>query len=157
MNIIETLIKAKEYYDKGETCTIRLHNLTSNSIYFNSIGTNKDFEAATPPPLSIKAEEYGDTILNASKFWSSTLNLLYNVYHSNNTYVIHINYIWEEKTKGKIQVKIYDQNNDLLIPQKENFVGLFKTYQIKNSKIPFHINYMASGDFIELEIKDNNL
>lgn len=154
MTIIETLLKAKEYYESGVSCTVRFHNLSTNFIYFHSIGTNKDFQAATPPPLFIKPDSFGDAILNVRKFWSSKLSLFYKTYVNNRLYAIHINYIWKEKTVGSVQVKILDEKNDLLYPLKENFVDLYKSFEIKEDALPFVLNYMASGSFVEIAIKE---
>lgn len=154
MTIIETLLKAKEYYEKGVTCTLRFHNLTKNFVNFDSIGNIKDFEAATPPPLFIKPDSFGDAILNASKFWSSTLNLFYTIKVNDKLYAIHINYIWEKETKGSIQIKILDIKGDTLYPLTENFVGLYKSFEINEKSIPFVISYMASGTFVEVLIRE---
>ena len=154
MTIIETLLKAKEYYVKGVSCTLRFHNLTKNFVNFHSIGNLKDFQAATPPSLFIKPDSFGDAILNASKFWSSTVNLFYTIKVNDKPYAIHINYIWEKETEGSIQVKILDEKNDTLYPQKENFVDLYKSFEINENSLPFVLNYMASGSFVEILIRE---
>jgi hypothetical protein len=149
-NIIEAMISAKEYYDKGENCTLRLHNFTKGRIVTEKVGPSKSFDAATAPPLFIGSDKYGDAIFNASKFFEGILNVFYSVSLNEKLYGIHVNYIWKKQTVGEIKVQVVE--GDTLYPEKECWVPLYEAGSLKDRSLPFDIRYMASGSFVEIGI-----
>lgn len=149
-DIIEAMISAKEYYDKGVSCTLRVHNFSKGRIVTEKVGPSKNFDAATAPPLFIENDKYGDAIFNASKFFEGTMNVFYSMNIDDKLYKIHVNYIWKKQTTGEIQVKVVE--GDTLYPEKECWTPLYQAGVVKHNDLPFDIRYMASGSFVEIGI-----
>ncbi|WP_196888022.1 hypothetical protein [Aureivirga sp. CE67] len=149
-SIIEAMINAKKYYDEGISCTVRIHNYTSERLMTEKIGPSKDFSAATSPPLFIEKDKYGDGIFNASKVFKGILNLFYSIKINSKTYAIHINYEWKKMNEGEIEIKVVEGDN--LYPNKEKWIPLFCSGNLSSEELPFIIRYMASGSFVEIGI-----
>lgn len=150
--IINALISAKEYFDKGVSCTLRFHNFTEALVVTEQIGPSKHFDAAIAPPLFIKSDSYGDAVFSASKIFGSTLNVFYSVTVDGKQYGIQVNYIWKKQTDGEIQVKVVE--GDSLYPKKEIWIPLFQSGAVTSDDLPFNLRYMASGSLVEVGLTE---
>ena len=150
------LNQAKSFFVDGEPIVVGLTNNSDLRIGIKEFipGNSDRVVCGSLPPLYIGKDNPGIGVFNASSLFSSGMELLYYISDAEGQqFELQLQYIWESKTTGTIQLTLSSDKLEQPLVVNSN---IFNRIVLEDASLNFDIAAIASGPTVDIVVTGLN-